>query len=714
MLESFHFIEPWWLLALMPLLLLAWRVYRPGSGADPWRRVVDAALQPLLLIGRSRAAGGAGAPWLIALGWTVAVVALANPTWERQPQRVYQSSAARVIVLDLSPSMNANDLPPSRLARARFKVEDILARNSEGQTGLVAYAGDAFTVSPLTRDANTIRALLKALDPAIMPMPGSRADLGLLKAGELLRQAGASTGQVVLIADGVDADKHAEAQRAAARLLGQGYHVSVLGVGSDAAAAPASASVQIAATGDARDGAAVPKLDEAILQSIAGAGGGQYRQVSASGAALQSLLDDPGLLEANKNAATGETTTPTWKERGPLLVLLLIPLAALAFRRNWLLSGLLLVGLASPPQQAVASTWSDLWQRPDQQAAQAMTAGDYASASKVAQDPDRRGTALYKLGDYQRAVAEFTHASGTDADYNRGNALAKLGRYQEAIAAYDKSLEEDGGNKDALANKKAVEDLLKKQPPQDSASPPPSAASQKQQDQGQSGQQGSGQGGGSRENSGKGKDSQQDRSSNDGKGGQDAAASGDRQPSPGSHGNGKQDAASSGDQQGSQGNHGDGKNDARSAQGTQAQASGAGSKQADKGVGAAQAQPGKGAPHTEASTSTVPMQHGSGNQFADAAKQLAAQNGSSGNPDVGATEPPPAAGAGTASEGRPGHSDAHRASGARNAASELNSEEQMAAEQWLRRIPDDPGGLLRRKFLYQYRQRAQHPQDDDI
>ena len=214
MLENLHFIQPLWLLALIPLLLLAWRVYRPGGGDNPWTRIVDARLLPLLMVGQAHKLNRI-APWLAATGWIIAVLALANPTWERKPQPVYQTMAARVVVLDLSRSMDATDLKPSRLVRARYKVEDVLALGAEGQTGLVVYAGDAFTVSPLTRDANTIRALLKVLEPGLMPAPGNRADLGLLKAGELLRQAGVSNGQVLLIADGVEADTAAASERAA-------------------------------------------------------------------------------------------------------------------------------------------------------------------------------------------------------------------------------------------------------------------------------------------------------------------------------------------------------------------------------------------------------------------------------------------------------------------------------------------------------------------
>ncbi|MCC7325185.1 MAG: VWA domain-containing protein [Burkholderiales bacterium] len=661
MLEAFHFIEPMWLLGLLPLLWLAWRTYRPGAGENPWRRVVDAALLPLLMTADASRPNRAAA-WLLAAGWAITVLALANPAWEREPQRVFQSTAARVIVLDLSQSMNASDLAPSRLVRARYKIEDILAQSTEGQTGLVVYAGDAFTVTPLTRDANTIRAQLKALDPDIMPAPGSRADLGLRKAGDLLRQAGSTDGDVLLIADGIAPGDAAATVRAATKLRQQGYRVSVLGViagaGTTSAAAPAGSAINGAIGGQARE------IDASTLPSVAQAGGGEYQQISADGQGLKTLLRDRGTARAN-GAVESDAKAQKWKGRGPILVLLLLPLAALAFRRNWLLaaskpaashstpregrggdsggalrilgSALLLTAVASPPQPAMASTWDNFWRRPDQQAASALRAGDYDAASKVAQDPDRLGAAEYKLGNYQKAAASFARATGADADYNRGNALAKLGKYREAIAAYDKALEQKPDNEDAVANKAAVEALLKKhQQQQKQASNSSQSEAQSSQSQSQNQSQSQSQGHDQSQGQGQNQGSQR----NQGQGNQRNAAPG-KAPQSG--------ASSSGE--------GGAKNMESSASGQSANTK---SDEAPSGKG-----------------NTAPSQQ------AEQADPSGGRNPSS------------AAGATTSAQG-------------------LSSEEQMAADQWLRRIPDDPGGLLRRKFLYQYRQRAQQGDVEDL
>jgi Ca-activated chloride channel family protein len=136
------------------------------------------------------------------------------------------------------------------------------------------------------------------------------------------------------------------------------------------------------------------------------------------------------------------------------------------------------------PATAEAMSWHDLWQRPDQQAAQALRRGDAKQAQQLARDPVLRGAAAYRAGDYPGAAQALQQAPGSDAAYNLGNALARQSQYQRAIAAYDHALKLDPGNADAKANRQAVEDWLRKQQqkqPQDK---------QQQQDQQQSGQNG--------------------------------------------------------------------------------------------------------------------------------------------------------------------------------------------------------------------------------
>ena len=200
--SQFHFVRPWWLLAFLPLAWLVWSKWKRRVGSRNWEAICDPALLPHILIGNER---GAKRWSTLATGLcgALAILALAGPVWQKLPQPVFSTQSALVIALDLSRSMDATDVNPSRLARARFKVADILARRGEGETALLVYAGDAFTVTPLTNDAATIESQLKALTTDIMPVQGNRTDTALSKAMELLRQAGASRGDILLITDEV-------------------------------------------------------------------------------------------------------------------------------------------------------------------------------------------------------------------------------------------------------------------------------------------------------------------------------------------------------------------------------------------------------------------------------------------------------------------------------------------------------------------------------
>ncbi len=457
--ESFHFLQPLWFLALIPLALWLWLAQRQGETDSNWRRVCDRNLLPYVVNSPVRHAGSLGL-WLLAAGWLLAVTALADPVWQKRPQPVYRNQQALVVVLDLSRSMSSGDLKPSRLERARYKVADILKQRGEGQTALVVFAGDAFAVSPLTNDTNTISALLDPLQPGLMPVQGSRVDLGLEKAAELFRQAGVRHGDILLITDGFE---DARALEVARRLYKAGYRISVLGAGtSEGAPVPDGQGGYVR---DAAGSVVMAALKPARLQQLAAAGGGNYSTMTANADDLKTLLPRPAATPATQMAQT-DLKTDIWRSEGPWLVLVLLPLAALAFRRGWLLTLLpllVMTVLYSAPQPAMAAGWDDLWQRRDQQADAALQAGDLQRAQALARQPQRQGTAAYRAGDYDKALQAFGKTEGPQGDYNRANALAQLGRYQDAITAYDKALKADPSLDDAVYNKAQVEKLLQQQ-----------------------------------------------------------------------------------------------------------------------------------------------------------------------------------------------------------------------------------------------------------
>jgi Ca-activated chloride channel family protein len=210
--------------------------------------------------------------------------------------------------------------------------------------------------------------------------------------------------------------------------------------------------------------------DDASLDALARAGGGIHLTMRADHGDIDALHAQ--LRSGTASRADGQRGAQ-WQDRGPWLLLPLLLVVATAFRRGWIML-VLLACLPLLPRTAQAGTWQNLWQRPDQQAAQALRDGHPRQAHQLARDPAWRGVAAYRAGDYAGAADALQHAPGSDAAYNRGNALARARQYRQAIEAYDEALKLDPANADAKANRQAVEDWLKRQSKQQK-SPSPGA-----------------------------------------------------------------------------------------------------------------------------------------------------------------------------------------------------------------------------------------------
>ena len=453
---EFHFLRPDWLWAL-PLviavvILLAYR----KLGAGNWQNVVDPALAPFVL---SRSAKRrSDYRWLLlGIGGVLAVIALAGPAWQRIEQPVFRSDQALVVALDLSRSMDARDLAPSRLIRARLKILDLLEKRGSGQTALIVYSSNAFTVTPLTTDTDTIAALVNSVSTDIMPSRGSYPIAALEKGRQLLQQAGAGAGEILLITDGGSSPA---AERVARDLKASGYSLSVLAVGTTEGAPIPRASGGFVT--DRSGQIAVPKLEEHSLRALAVAGGGRFATLTTDDRDLGTLLSG----EAVQRAAGDESlATDRWREEGPWLVFLLLPLAAMAFRRGWVL----LVALAILPlsQPAEASIWDDIWMTRDQQAQRKLQQGEAADAVELFESPDWLAVAQYRAEDYAESAAAFAENEDTQSLYNLGNALARQGELESAIDAYEQVLEIDPDDADAEYNRDLLAQLLEQQQEQE-------------------------------------------------------------------------------------------------------------------------------------------------------------------------------------------------------------------------------------------------------
>ena len=458
------FLRPWWFAALLPLAGLLWLlVYRRASDRS-WERVCDLWLLPFMLLGQDMNVRRRGFIFLTGLAGALAIIALAGPAWERLPQPVARDDAALVVVFDLSLSMRAVDIKPDRLSQARFKVSDLLARRERGQTGLVVYARNAFTVVPVTDDNAAIELYLQSLDTNLMPNQGSRADLGLQEAFSLLQRVKAERGDVLLITDYADTRVIEQARK----LGGKEYEVSVMGIGTEAGG-PVFLS-----SGDFLSHAGevvVPQFADGVLREVAQAGGGVYVRFDAFGNSdVQRLTqwlesrESPGLGTGDRKA-----TADKWREEGPWLLLLLLPILLPGFRRGVLAVAVCAALMQPGPAYALdwALDWDSLWLRSDQQAERALQKGEADRAAELFDDRKWKAVAQHRSGDFAGAVETLEPFDGAADWYNRGNSLVGAGKLQEAIEAYRHALEMNPGLEDAGYNMAMVREFIKQMPAQE-------------------------------------------------------------------------------------------------------------------------------------------------------------------------------------------------------------------------------------------------------
>lgn len=631
----FHFLRPQWFYLIAPLLLILWLIWRQRLPSRGWRAVVAPHLLPHMLIGETKHTS----PWsllALALGGLLAITAAAGPVWKKLEQPTYRQQSALVVLLDLSRSMDATDIRPSRLQRARLKLIDILNARTEGQTALITYAALPFVVTPLTTDNKTIIDQLPSLTTDLMPTQGSRADRAIEKAILLLRQAGIAQGSVLLITDGASDSELVNMQDAITKLTEAGHDLHILGVGTDSGAPIPKAIGGFVV--DNNGAIIIPKLDTARLRDLATLGHGIFRSLRFDDSDFKPILASVEVSNTDRvSEKTNAMMTDQWQEQGAWLLLPLMLIVVFSFRRG-VLSALLLTAILFPQSKpALALDWDTLWNNTNQRAKQALDEGDEAKAAELFQQQDWRAAALYRANKFEEALKTLEGMDSAEAAYNRGNTLVKMNKLSEALNAYEEAIKQSPGNEDARYNYELVKQVLEQQT---------------EQEKGQSGQ-----------------DKQQGDQSSEAD--QDQQGQSDSQQSDGQQGQQQIEQQQSVKQ--------DEKNNTQSdsQQPVDQQKAPQQSDKQEDGLGGEQ----------------------SASQIDDHKKEGESKSSSTLSREAEQLD-----------DEQSTDQVQSQTSIAKQSIEE--NERQQATEQWLRRIPDDPGGLWRRKFLYQY-QRQKQPQGDE-
>jgi Ca-activated chloride channel family protein len=620
---DFHFLRPEWFMALFPIVVAFLIQKRRAALSGQWKNIVAPALQPYMLKHEQAGKDLSLLKYVFLLSAVLAVIALAGPSWKKQPSQVFNSQAGLVIALDLSLSMTAQDVSPSRLQRAKYKILDVLGQNIGNNMALIAYAGDAHVASPLTRDIKTIQSMLPALDPYIMPAQGSNIRSLVDETIKLFEQGKSSPKTLLLVSDGAEAS---DIDYAASALKVAGIQLSILAVGTNQGAPLVKPDGQFFK--DSNGQVIMPQLEWDNLKSLSDKSNGRIRMLSSNDSDIKYLTETQSVKQGFEQSEES-VVFDQWFDSGYWLLLPIILLALFGFRKGVLLAVCLMVFQPN-------NSWAQGFQTsslPDfllnnNQAAMKQFKDNPADAAEKFKDPNWKASSLYKAQDYQAALDEWQsseNSQGFNAEnlYNQANALAHLNRLDEALAAYDKVLENNPDHKDAKFNKQIVESMMQQQDsqPDKSEQSDDSKDSQKKDGEQQDGQKQDGKQQDGEKQEGEQSEAQQNQQSDN---------PANQQGENSEEENNQQKQAEPKDAEDLNDPAGDEKN---AQQQQNEQATEAGKEQQDEML-----------------------------SEAEIAK---------------------------------------------------NAEQQQAMQQWMERIPDDPGGLLRNKFLYQYKNRTRNEENGD-
>lgn len=475
MIQDFHFMRPWWLLTLLPLVVLVpfWfkQLRQPQQ--------LSAFIAPHLVaaLGTSTTEKSSRVIWLASLCWLIASLAAAGPSWIKVESPTVNLDRGRVILIDASLATRSNDVRPDRFEQLKFKAHDLLNLIHEGATGLVAYSGDAFVVAPLTNDPQNILHMLPALSPEIMPEPGSNPLLGFQQAHKLLNQAGYQQADIFWLTGSIDREQMEDILRFF-RQQDYGYRVSIIASGTSEGAPVRTQQGELLR--DRQGRLIIPKLYSEHFERISQFTKGKYFRATTDDTDVQALVS-LAPQSATALEQVSQTGYDQWFDFGPYLALLLLPLLVLLGYTNGKHSGsffiapiaMLLAGMWFYPspvlaqQQATETLTQQIFQNREQRSLNLYKQQQFGSAAQQTNNHMLRGMSYYRQGDFAKAAEQFEFVNTPEGHYNRGNSLAKNGQLEDAVSAYTSALEQRPKWPEAEQNLTIAKQLLDQQKEQE-------------------------------------------------------------------------------------------------------------------------------------------------------------------------------------------------------------------------------------------------------
>ncbi|WP_130905649.1 VWA domain-containing protein [Pseudomonas sp. Sample_22] len=445
-LGDLHFLRPLWLLLLPFAALMPWLWRRSRDMQRRLRSNIAAHLLPHLLITPQ------DQHWLrpvhlVSAMLMLGAVAAAGPTWEQDRPDFLENRAPLIIAVDLSPSMDANDVQPTRLEAAKHKLHDLIQRRAGARNALIAYAGSAHLVLPATDDPALLDTFIQALSTDLISKPGKDVGAVIDQAKRLLA-AEKTPGTLLLITDGADTSTLDDLNK---KLDGGALQVLVLAVGSEDGGIIRDASGQPRTDSNGRP--QLGRFDQAALKQLASA-------VDAPLGSLTLNNDDLDWVDLHAQqhfqTASDEQRELHWKDAGYWLCWPLLLIGFFCVRKGWSVNwmgGLLLaVGIGLQPAPAQANPLIDAFFTPDQQGRWAFEHGHFPEAAAHFVDPYWKGIAAYNAADFDLALVSFARLQTPQAYFYLGNIYVRRFKFDEAIAAYTQALKLQPQFPEATAN----------------------------------------------------------------------------------------------------------------------------------------------------------------------------------------------------------------------------------------------------------------------
>ncbi len=429
-----HFLRPqWlWLLLAVPVIYLSFRI-RDDVRAR-WKRYIDTELLDHLIVARKQR-------WrfrpihMVCLLILLGAVALAGPTWRREQPPFTEDKAPLVIALDLSQTMDAIDLEPTRLERTKLKLRDLLKVRNGGRTALFVYAGTAHMVLPFTTDNSLFDLYLGSLSTSLMPSEGKDTAEALRTIADFLKDESVP-GTILFVTDGIEPHALPAFQQFVAKEDNQN-DILVMGVGTSNGG---PVRVNNGFLTDHFGRRIYTKLDVSALRSLS--------RIDIAASTL-TLNDDEidwiqRRVQHHLQAVQQQNSKTRWIDEGYWLTIPIAAIAVLWFRKGWTVrwtsAALAAVFILPPATDQLRFSWMDLWLTHDQQGRYYFERGEFQKAAAKFEDPLWRGLAFARAGDYEDALNAFALSDSAEAWYNQGNVLAYLDKYPDAVQAYQQAL----------------------------------------------------------------------------------------------------------------------------------------------------------------------------------------------------------------------------------------------------------------------------------